>query len=81
MKVEQEIKILEEKVSQAKERVAQVEKQYAFSLAKLERQKKAVEIAKNDIDRVKINIAQQLCMLQKLRECIKKMEVAENEAE
>ena len=71
MKTEQDIKILEGKISNARNRIAQAEKQYIRSLAKLERQKKAVEETRQNIERVKINITNQLCMLQQLREFVK----------
>lgn len=71
MKVEQEIKILEGKISNARNRIAQAEKQYVYSLAKLERQKKSVEETRQNIERVKINITNQLCMLQNLRDSVK----------
>ena len=71
MKTEQDIKILEGKISNARNRIAQAEKQYVRSLAKLERQKKAVEETRQNIERVKINITNQLCMLQKLRDFVK----------
>ena len=42
MTTEQDIKILEGKISNARNRIAQAEKQYVRSLAKLERQKKVM---------------------------------------
>ena len=72
MSVDNDILILEAKINKASERIAQAEKQYKRSVQKLEKQKKAVEIAHGDISRVKINIANQLAMLQKLKEFIKR---------
>ena len=68
MSVDTDILILEAKINKASARIAQAEKQYKRSVQKLEKQKKAVEIAHGDISRVKINIANQLAMLQKLKE-------------
>lgn len=71
-KIEQEIKVLEQKLAQSRERIAQAEKQYKNALAGLEKQKKAVETARLDIDRVKVRIANRLTTLQGLKESVSK---------
>ena len=70
--LERQIKVLEERVAQSRARIAQAEKQYKNSLAKLEHQKQAIEITRKGIDNVKIRVAQRLCQLQKYKESLAK---------
>lgn len=81
--LEKQIKVLEVKVEQSRNRIAQAEKQYKNALVNLEKQKKAVETARLDIDRVKINIAQRLVQLQSYKETLKRkqdLEISANPA-
>ena len=68
MSIEQDIKILEEKVAQSRKRIEQAEKQYKNALKNLEKQKQAVQTARLDIDRVKIRIANRVALLQSMKE-------------
>ncbi len=70
--LEKQIKVLEVKVENSRNRIAQAKKQYQNALAKLEKQKQAVETARLDIDRVKINVAQRLAQLQSYKETLKR---------
>ena len=79
--LEKQIKVLEVKVEKSRAYIAQAEKQYKNALAKLEKQKQAVETARIDIDRVKINVAQRLAQLQSYKETLKRkqdLEISEN---
>lgn len=70
--LEQNIRELYIKLENSRAYIAQAEKQYKNALAKLEKQKQAVETARLDIDRVKIRIAQRLVQLQKYKEALKR---------
>ena len=70
MTKEEQIKNLETKIANAQARIAQAIKQYKRASAKIEIQRKRAEQAKADIDRVKINIANQLVALQNLKKSV-----------
>ena len=70
MTKEEQIKNLETKIANANSRIAQAIKQYKRANAKIEIQRKRAEQAKADIDRVKINIANQLVALQNLKKSV-----------
>ena len=70
MTKEEQIKNLETKIANANARIAQAIKQYKRASAKIEIQRKRAEQAKADIDRVKINIANQLVALQNLKKSV-----------
>lgn len=72
MTKEEQIKNLETKIANANARIAQAIKQYKRANAKIEIQRKRAEQAKADIDRVKINIANQLVTLQNLKKALEK---------
>lgn len=72
MTKEEQIKNLETKIANANARISQAIKQYKRASAKIEIQRKRAEQAKADIDRVKINIANQLVSLQKLKKSVAK---------
>ena len=81
--LEKEIKVLEENVENSRNHIAQAIKQYKNALANLEKQKQAVETARLDIDRVKINVAQRLVQLQSYKETLKRkqdLEISANPA-
>lgn len=72
MTKEEQIKNLETKIANANARISQAIKQYKRASAKIEIQRKRAEQAKADIDRVKINIANQLVTLQNLKKALEK---------
>ena len=81
MTLQEHIKNLEQKVEQSRNRITQAEKQYQYSLAKLEHQKQAVEETRKNIDQVKIRVAQRLMQLQIYREALKRkknVEISDN---
>lgn len=79
--LEQNIRELGIKLENSRAYIAQAEKQYKNALAKLEKQKQAVETARLDIDRVKIRVAHRFVQLQKYKEALKRkhdLEISEN---
>ena len=78
---DEQIKNLETKIANANARIAQAIKQYKRASAKIEIQRKRAEQAKADIDRVKINIANQLVALPNLKKSVAKCIEITNQSE
>jgi len=81
MNIQQQIKNLTIKVSNARQRIAQAHEDYKNCVAKLERQKAAVEYTRKQIDIVRIKIANRLAALQTLQEIAQKQPPADESKE
>lgn len=79
MTIYEDIKNLEYKIEQSRKRIAQANKQYKNALVNLEKQKRAVEKARLDIDRVKIHISNRLTTLQAMRECAARKQASQEQ--